>query len=120
MCQPKGISFGICKLKTAPASSQIILLSSIVHLTDATVYRTSSPHSLVPTPLSGSPRLAPGLLTVLLLTSCCCYLALQIDLLTSLGVDVAHRLGYDDFNESLCVKEIVHGGCRAGTGPTLQ
>jgi hypothetical protein len=30
--------------------------------------------------------------------------------LSNLGVDVAHRLGYDDFNESLCIKEIVHGG----------
>ena len=38
-------------------------------------------------------------------------MVLQIDLLSSLGVDVAHRLGYDDFNESMVVREIVHGVC---------
>uniref|UniRef100_A0A6S8NKA7 1,3-beta-glucan synthase n=1 Tax=Dunaliella tertiolecta TaxID=3047 RepID=A0A6S8NKA7_DUNTE len=35
-------------------------------------------------------------------------MAYEIDHLSNLGVDVAHRLGYDDFNESLCIKEIVH------------
>jgi len=44
----------------------------------------------------------------------CCLVApsvlTQVDHLSNLGVDVAHRLGYDDFNESLCIKEIVHGG----------
>ncbi|KAF5834980.1 hypothetical protein DUNSADRAFT_8080 [Dunaliella salina] len=35
-------------------------------------------------------------------------MAYEIGHLSALGVDVAHRLGYDDFNESLCIKEIVH------------
>jgi 1,3-beta-glucan synthase len=32
----------------------------------------------------------------------------QIDHLSNLGVDVAHRIGYDDFNESVCNRGIVH------------
>ena len=28
--------------------------------------------------------------------------------MSNLGVEVAHRLGYDDFNESLCDRKIVH------------
>ena len=32
---------------------------------------------------------------------------LQIDHLSNLGVEVAHRMGYDDFNESMCSREIV-------------
>jgi hypothetical protein len=30
--------------------------------------------------------------------------------MSNLGVDVCHRLGYDDINESMCVPQIVHGG----------
>ena len=36
----------------------------------------------------------------------------QVDHLSNLGVEVAHRLGYDDFNESLCNKEIVRSTLR--------
>ena len=35
-----------------------------------------------------------------------------MDHLSNLGVEVAHRLGYDDFNESLCNKEIVRSTLR--------
>ena len=31
----------------------------------------------------------------------------QVDHLSNLNVDVAHRLGYDDFNESMCDRNIV-------------
>lgn len=36
----------------------------------------------------------------------------QVDHLSNLGVEVAHRLGYDDFNESLCNREIVQSTLR--------
>ncbi len=43
----------------------------------------------------------------------------QVDHLSNLGVDVAHRLGYDDFNESMCCRPIVQGE-RAGAGACVS
>lgn len=61
-------------------------------------------HARLPPPPRACACPRAGLMHAPLLAAC-----LQVDHLSTLGVDVAHRLGYDDINESLCVKEIVHG-----------
>lgn len=36
------------------------------------------------------------------------FLAVQVDRMGTSGREIAHRIAYDDCNESLCSKEVVH------------